>query len=141
MDKNELYDALKNDGAKLKLINFYTQEQLQEIYDERFGDFDNDLDGAVNTEDVEEYHEEPNTEKLNDEDYFHQDDPPTSPDDNDLDGDFNDLEQPAEVEIRTLMFDRGGWCDKLGKSYAPGIYRPATVEEFVILKEYAKEIL
>lgn len=146
MDKNELYNTLKDDGAKLKAINFYTPEQLQEIYDERFGDFDNDLDGATNTEDVEEYHEEPNTEKLNDCDEYHHNDAPTMPESSYLDGAIDNSYQThegheEEVQIHTLLFDRGGWCDALGKSYAPGIYRPATIEEFEVLKNYAKEIL
>lgn len=143
MDKNELYNTLKDDGAKLKAINFYTPEQLQEIYDERFGDFNGNLDSATNTSDsTEEYHEEPNTEKLNDCDEYHHNDTPTMPESSYLDGAIdNSYQAEEEVQIHTLLFDRGGWCEALGKSYAPGIYRPATIEEFVILKDYAREIL
>jgi hypothetical protein len=145
MDKNELYNTLKDDGAKLKAINFYTPEQLQEIYDERFGDFKGNLDDATGSSgEAEEHHEEPNTEKLNDCDELHSNEEPTKPEYSFYDAVLkHNFAAPNDepVEIRTLMFDRGGWCEALGKSYAPGIYRPATVEEFVILKEYAKEIL
>lgn len=145
MDKNELYNTLKDDGAKLKAINFYTPEQLQEIYDERFGDFNGNLDSATSTSDsTEEYHEEPNTEKLNDSDELHSNEEPTKPEysfhDEVLKHNFA-APNDESVEIRTLVFDRGGWCEALGKSYAPGIYRPATIEEFEVLKKYAKEIL
>lgn len=151
MDKNELYNTLKDDGAKLKAINFYTPEQLQEIYNERFGDFNGNPDSATSTSDstestsgsTEEYHEEPNTEKLNDCDEYHHNDTPTMPESSYLDGVIDNSYQAHEdeVQIHTLLFDRGGWCEALGKSYAPGIYRPATFEEFEVLKKYAKEIL
>lgn len=144
MDKNELYNTLKDDGAKLKAINFYTPEQLQEIYDERFGDFKGNLDDATGASgEAEEYHEEPNTEKLNDCDEYHHNDTPTMPESSYLDGAIDNSYQTheEEVQIHTLLFDRGGWCEALGKSYAPGIYRPATIEEFEVLKNYAKEIL
>jgi hypothetical protein len=36
MEKIEIYDVLKEDGARLKPANFYTQEQLEELYVERF---------------------------------------------------------------------------------------------------------
>ena len=136
MDKNEIYEALKNDGAKLKAINFYTIEQLQEIYNDRFepatnSNSENDEDRA--TEDhSDHHHEEPNGDKLNDGEGEYNYDRATE--------EKQDAED-AEIEIRTLVFDRGGWSNELKSSYAPGIYRPASVEEFLILKEYAKEIL
>lgn len=102
MDKNEIYEALKNDGAKLKAVNFYTVEQLQDIYQDRFEHI------------------------------------PTENNDSPA---IDNPADPIYEEIRTLVFDRGGWCNELNTSYAPGIYRPATVEEFQVLKKYAKEIL
>lgn len=44
----------------------------------------------------------------------------------------------GDDEIKTLLFDRGGWCKELKKSYAMGIYRPKDYEEYSILKKYAK---
>lgn len=37
MSKEELYDALRADGARLKPANFYSKEALADIYTERFG--------------------------------------------------------------------------------------------------------
>ena len=37
MDKTAIYEALRADGARLKAINFYTEEQLSDLYAERFG--------------------------------------------------------------------------------------------------------
>ena len=38
MTKKEIHDALKSDGAKIKAVNFYSLEQLESLYAERFGD-------------------------------------------------------------------------------------------------------
>jgi len=38
MTKKEMHDALKADGAKIKAVNFYSLEQLEKLYAERFGD-------------------------------------------------------------------------------------------------------
>ena len=135
MDKNEIYEALKNDGAKLKAINFYTVEQLQEIYRDRFEPAPDD--NATNSENratadyADFHHEEPNADKLNDgeDEYSHVSETKEENDESEI------------IEIRTLVFDRGGWCNELNTSYVPGIYRPSTVKEFQILKKYAKEVL
>ena len=37
MNKQNIYDMLKADGAKLKAVNFYSLEQLTATYTERFG--------------------------------------------------------------------------------------------------------
>lgn len=38
MNKTELYDILKNDGAKIpRAVNFMSREELLEMYIERFG--------------------------------------------------------------------------------------------------------
>ena len=38
LNKNEIYDILKNDGAKLpRAVNFMSREELLEMYVERFG--------------------------------------------------------------------------------------------------------
>ena len=108
MSKKELYDILRSDGAKLKAMNFYTHEQLSNLYSERFGvEPDVSVDDSGDEPDVIE--EIPNNDR--------------------------------PEKIRTLVFDRGGWCKVLKKSYAQGIYRPATIEEYTELRKYAaKEI-
>ena len=97
-NKKKLYEMLRADGAKLKAMNFYTIEQLRDIYFDRFG-VEYTVSGS------------------------------------------NETSETADTEIRTLVFDRGGWCNELKTSYAMGIYRPATVEEYAILKQYAVEVL
>lgn len=107
MSKKEIYDVLRSDGAKLKAMNFYTHEQLSNLYTERFGV---EPDVSIN---------ESNDEPV----------------------EFAEIPEERFEKIRTLVFDRGGWCKVLKKSYAQGIYRPATVEEYAELRKYAaKEI-
>lgn len=94
MEKMTIYDTLKNDGARLKPANFYTQEQLKELYAERFGE------------------EKPSEE--------------------------SDISAEEEKqEIHTLYFPNGGWSDELKASFAPGYYRPASIEEYRALKKHA----
>ena len=109
--KKELYEILRSDGAKLKAINFYTIEQLAEMYLERFGVQYTIWDNGEN-----------------------------NVADNALDANSAD-DTVADGEIRTLVFNRGGWCDELQKSYAMGLYRPETAKEYAILKQYASEVL
>lgn len=97
MEKITIYEALKTDGAKLKPSNFYSQEQLKDMYVERFG-------------------EEPQTKEPESE---------------------IQQEQLKEIEIRTLFFSNGGWCKELERSFSQGYYRPASVNEYKILKKYA----
>lgn len=104
IDKKELYELLRADGAKLKAINFYTVEQLRDAYFDRFG-VEYAVTGNNNTD-----------ENAN-------------------------ADENIDSEIRTLVFDRGGWCDELKTSYAMGIYRPATAEEYAVLKKYASKVL
>ena len=59
LTKQEIYDSLKNDGAKLRAINFTTKDELVEMYKDRFG-----------IDPYEESQEQPNTEKLSDGDDF-----------------------------------------------------------------------
>lgn len=113
INKKELYELLRADGAKLKAINFYTVEQLCDVYFDRFGVIYN----APKTNEGK------------------------SADANDNSDENNHADNTASDEIRTLVFERGGWCDELQKSYAMGIYRPATVEEYVVLKQYASKVL
>lgn len=116
INKKELYELLRADGAKLKAMNFYTVEQLSDIYFDRFGViYDAPKPSEGNSDDAEK------TDSAN----IHADNADNA--DND--------------EIRTLVFDRGGWCDELQKSYAMGIYRPATIEEYAILKQYSSKVL
>ena len=115
INKKELYELLRADGAKLKAMNFYTVEQLCDIYFDRFG--------VIYTQNIVESKKEEQTADDN-----------TPAENIHADNADND-------EIRTLVFDRGGWCDELQKSYAMGIYRPATVKEYVVLKQFASKVL
>lgn len=47
-------------------------------------------------------------------------------------------EQEAPVVIPTLEFKQSGWCEALKRSYRKGYYKPATIEEYEALKEFAK---
>ncbi len=112
INKKELYELLRADGAKLKAINFYTIEQLCDVYFDRFGEI-----YAPKTDEGKS----DNAEKSDDENIH--------------------ADNAAVDEIRTLVFERGGWCNELQTSYAMGIYRPATAEEYAILKQYASKVL
>ena len=99
MNKQNIYDELKADGAKLKAVNFYSLEQLNALYLERFGKSPEKSDKP---------------------------DKPAQPD------------KPARpAAIRTLVFDRSGWCEELHASYFQGVYRPATVNEYLTLRRFA----
>lgn len=39
--------------------------------------------------------------------------------------------------IPSLIFEKGGWCPELKKSYRPGFYQPSTREEYIALAKYA----
>ena len=121
INKKELYELLRADGAKLKAMNFYTVEQLCDTYFDRFG--------VIYTPNVVEVDKNKKSESEND---------VTNTDDACKNA---HADNTAVDEIRTLVFDRGGWCDELQKSYAVGIYRPSTVEEYAILKQYASKVL
>lgn len=117
MTKEELYNELKQDGAKLRPIKFYKLETLQSLYDERFG--------------VPAPAEEEETETLpEDEASYIPDYRATAPE-----------PEPEVVEIHTLYFTNGGWCNETGTSYQPGYYRPNTVAEYLALRKFAKEEL
>ncbi|MDD4817304.1 MAG: hypothetical protein PHI85_04980 [Victivallaceae bacterium] len=47
MTKQEIYDELKSDGAKLKAINFVSEETLADIYFDRFGRKPEDMDDTA----------------------------------------------------------------------------------------------
>lgn len=58
-----------------------------------------------------------------------------------------EIEQPVEKvetnvsekpEIKSLVFKKSGWCEKLGKSYFQGVYMPKSEEEYKALKEFAE---
>ena len=112
MTKNELYDALKADGAKMnKGVRFYNVEELRKMYVDRFG---------VNPDEPEEV---PNSHLLSDGD------------------EIQSAPVPADEKIRTLKFAESGWCNELGRSYFCGLYRPKTLAEYRALKKYAAEVL
>ena len=110
MDKTTIYEVLKADGAKLNPANFYTPEQLRDLYIERF-----------NSE-PENFDEEINTAKLNE---------------SDGQAEYNSNSELGLKEIRTVFFDCGFWCKELEKSFAPGYYRPSSFSEYLVLKKYS----
>lgn len=115
LTKQEIYDALKNDGAKLqRAVNFTNRDELVELYKERFG-VDPDFPD-----------EQPNTEKLSDGDEMQHDFPDEQSDETDL-------------VIPLLKFDESGWCTALDRAYSRGLYRPASREEYIALRKYAAE--
>ena len=118
MDKNTLYEVLRADGAKLKAINFYTQEQLRDLYVERFGSEPDSFDEEINTYKLNESDEQSGAQQ-------------------DSDNATPDEQESSPEEIRTVFFDCGFWCDELDRSFAPGYYRPSSVEEYLVLKKYA----
>jgi hypothetical protein len=109
LTKQELYDILKDDGAKLnRAVNFISREELVEIYKERFG-----VDPDANSNEAQNH--EQNTAQQN-----------------------NNPEEPQKV-VSLLKFDESGWCTALNKAYSRGLYRPASYEEYLALKKYAAE--
>lgn len=109
LTKQELYDILKDDGARLnRAVNFISREELVEIYKERFG-----TDPDANNNDTR--NDEQNVDHQNDE-----------------------QETPKKV-VALLKFDESGWCTALNKAYSRGLYRPASYEEYLALKKYAAE--
>lgn len=55
LTKQELYDALKDDGARLqRAVNFITREELVEMYKERFGIDPDANSGETQNEEQEE---------------------------------------------------------------------------------------
>lgn len=110
MTKQELYDALKADGAKLgKGVQFFKRDDLLRMYVERFG---------VEPGETEEL---PNSHLLADE--------PAERD-----------EPAFEERIPMLKFAESGWCEELKRSYFRGLYRPRTSEEYRALRKYASEV-
>ena len=109
LTKQEIYDALKNDGAKLqRAANFTNRDELVELYKERFG-VDPDFPD-----------EQPNSERLSD-------------------GDEMKDESDLIVSLPLLKFDESGWCTALNRAYSKGLYRPVSREEYLALKKYAAE--
>lgn len=115
MTKQEIYDALKADGAKIvKAVNFISKEVLEDMYRERFG-----VEPGKTPKQQEDPEEEvPNTHLLND---------------------GEDVSDKNVVSIKLLKFIDSGWCEALRKSYFRGLYRPATVQEYLALKPFAAE--
>lgn len=125
MSKEELYKRLKDDGAKLRAINFYKLETLKQMCEERFGVEEADPDVIVEEDETEFIagyampSAEPEPEQEAEQEIISDDEPP--------------------VEIRTLFFTGGGWCNETQSSYAPGYYRPKTVSEYLALRKFAAQ--
>jgi hypothetical protein len=113
LDKQELYDILKNDGAKLpRAVNFMGRDELVTMYAERFGINPDTHEEQTNTTQLSD-----NTEMQNAAD--------------------TDEEQTAVIPL--LKFAEDGWCTPLNKPYCKGLYRPVSAEEYRALKKYASE--
>jgi len=116
MTKQEIYDALKADGAKIgKAVNFISKEALEDMYRERFGVEPGETPKQQEDEPEEEV---PNTHIMND---------------------GEDVADRNVVNIKLLKFIDSGWCEALRKSYFRGLYRPETVQEYLALKPFAAE--
>lgn len=127
MSKEELYDALRADGARLKPANFYSKEALADIYTERFGA----APGEQQT--PPDLSEEANTAKL----YVPGE---RYPEPTGQKNSANELDDTPE-EIRLLHFAFGGWCEELNCSFSAGYKRCSTIEEYRALKKYATKVL
>lgn len=142
MKKEDYYNALKQDGAKLRAINFYKLETLKEMYEERFGE--PAPQGEPSYDSAREHDEFPPLDSLEkhdadsaaseedvlpeDEAYPHRQEEQPEP-------------EPTPVEIHTLFFIGGGWCEETGTSYQAGYYRPKTVGEYLALRKFAAQEL
>lgn len=129
MTKEEIYEFLKADGAKLsRAVQFISRETLEKMYEERFGCPVPDAAPPM----------PPQSDQSSG-------DAPEEAPDSDLLHDGDDIPQPpptsAAPEIHLLRFADSGWCEVLGGSYTRGLYRPASVAEFLALKPYAAEVL
>lgn len=117
MNKHEIYEALKADGAKLpKAERFMALDDLTAIYTERFGV---SPDERVKKMDVR--FETPQSQ-------------PAVP------KKAHASSQP-DRQVRLLRFIESGWCPALNRSYTRGLYRPRSFEEYLALKPYAKEVV
>lgn len=149
MKKEEIYNALKEDGAKLRPIRFYKIEALRELYVERFGE--PAPQGEPSYDSAREHDEFPPLDSLE----KHDADSATGEEEEDVlpEDEMNHpgyrdyapepAPEPAEpeVEIHTLYFTGGGWCNETGTSYAPGYYRPKTAFEYLALRRFAAKEL
>lgn len=120
MNKHEIYEALKADGAKLpKAERFMKVAELEEIYLERFGV----SPGEAIQHSEGELEEMPNSHLLQE--------------------GWDECEHvPVKhEEVHLLRFVESGWCPVLKRSYTRGLYRPKTFAEYEALKPYAEEVL
>ena len=136
MNKHEIYEALKADGAKLpKAERFMSLDDLKSIYTERFGVSPDEPAPRVEVKqdapvpvvmvqpkpEAAEPEEAPNSHLLNEE--------PDEP----------APESAKDETIHLLRFVESGWCPALGRSYSRGLYRPKTFAEYEALKTFAAE--
>lgn len=113
MTKAEMYEELKGDGVELRSINSMKADELSALYRDRFG-----VDPGVPRNSAEE-----NTGSGVDQNK----------------GD-SVKETKAETErIPALVFLESGWCEQLKRSYFRGTYRPASREEYLALRKFARK--
>lgn len=120
MNKHEIYEALKADGAKLpKAERFMSVDDLKAIYTERFGVSPDEPAPQVEVKQdapVPVVMVQPKPE-----------DAEAAP------------ESAKDETIHLLRFIESGWCPALGRSYTRGLYRPKTFAEYEALKPFAAE--
>ena len=126
LTKQEIYDALKDDGARLqRAVNFMNRDELVVLYKERFGidpDVDPDIENLAEQTSSEHMEEQPNSDKLSK-----------------GDEDISCENEKTEKTIPLLKFDESGWCSALDRAYSRGLYRPKNADEYIALKKYAAE--
>lgn len=132
MIKQEMYDALKAAGHKLKAINFCKLEDLEALYKQQFPD-NHDQNQQNNNQDGNQDCNTGNSEVKN-----------NSGQDCNQDGadDTDNKESPPEkkvepIKIRRLYFDHSGWCQELKRSYFRGYHMPQDGTEYTALRKYA----
>ena len=118
MTKDEIYNALKADGAKLtKAARFMTKEVLVSMYEDRFGKSPDETsaeksENAAADEDMRE-----------------------SAENHALSQSVSDNVD----KVKILRFSDSFWCPVLGRSYKRGLYRPANHSEYIALKPFAEK--
>lgn len=122
MTKREIYDVLKEDGAKLKAFNTMLLETLTALYTERFGKSPEEAaPPTVETQKSGQSEEKKvQAETKNKSGEKKKADP-----------------DPVPARFPLLHFRNSGWCEALQRSYFRGNYRPATKEEYEALKPFA----
>ena len=160
MTKEEIYEFLKADGAKLtKAVQFISRKDLETMFEERFGYPVPEVtppkpppaadstaeENSTTAEDSKSPASIPSDQLATASPCGDGSDQSSEPDEiqnsNLLHDGDDDIPQPPPPEIHLLRFADSGWCEALGRSYTRGLYRPANAAEYLALKPYAAEVL